>query len=172
VDTGAAIRVSVDWEKAEGAASGEVSVTGAGTIVTVQVAVEWTDITNVPPMTFIQTHNTVSIEAEHTTNRVAKSGAEWKTINNYGRTLSSVKRFPAGSSFDRPEEAPYLEYRLLVHQDGEYSLTAYIAPTNQLSPVRGLKYAAGFDGEPPSPQMRCRRVMRPATMTMSRGAVR
>lgn len=110
---------------------------------------EWTDITNVPPMTFIETQNTVSIEAEHTLNRVAKSGAEWKTINNYGRTLSSVKMFPAGSSFDQPEEAPCLEYRLLVHQDGEYSLTAYIAPTNQLSPVRGLKYAAGFDGEPP-----------------------
>lgn len=150
IDSGATIRVLVDWEKAEGAASGEVSVRGAGGTVTVQVALEWTDIINVPPMTFIQTHNTVSIEAEHTTNRVSKSGAEWKTINNYGRTLSSVKMFPAGSSFDQPEEAPYLEYRLLVHQDGEYSLTAYIAPTNQLSPVRDLKYAAGFDGETPA----------------------
>lgn len=31
----------------------------------------------------------------------------------------------------------------------EYTLTAYLAPTNNLSPVRGLKYAAGFDGETP-----------------------
>ncbi|AIQ59968.1 glycosyl hydrolase 115 family protein [Paenibacillus borealis] len=149
IDSGVTIRVSVDWEKVQGAASGHITLSGAGNTVTVQVTLEWTSLTNMPPVTFIETHHTVSIEAEHTASRVAKSGVEWKTISNYGRTLSSVKMLPAGISFDQPEEAPYLEYRLLVHQDGEYSLTAYIAPTNQLSPVSGLRYAAGFDGETP-----------------------
>ncbi|MNB80758.1 hypothetical protein D3C75_275250 [compost metagenome] len=57
--------------------------------------------------------------------------------------------YPDTASFSEPEQAPYLEYRLLIKRDGEYSLTAYIAPTNHLSPVSGLKYAAGFDGGEP-----------------------
>ena len=149
INTGVAIRVSVDWERIRGAASGQITLSGAGGTVAVQVEAEWTGITDVPPMTFIETHKIVSIEAEHALSRVSRSGVEWKIIANYGRTLSSVKMFPAGVSFGQPEHAPYLEYRLLVHQDGEYCLTAYLAPTNHLSPVSGLKYAAGFDRETP-----------------------
>lgn len=109
-------RDSVDWEKIRGAASGKISISGAGGTVTVIIDIEWTDITNVPPMTFIETHHTVSMEAVHAISRVSRAGVEWKTIENYGRTLSSVKMFPAGVSFGQPEKAPYLEYRLFVRQ--------------------------------------------------------
>ncbi|WP_245864392.1 hypothetical protein [Paenibacillus donghaensis] len=149
IESGETLQVSVDWEKADGTSTGEISISGAGGTVKVEAAVEWTDIQDVPPMTFIETHHVVSIEAEHTVSRVAKSGVEWKTINNYGRSLSSVKMFPDVVSFAQPEHAPYLEYRILVRQDADYSLTIYIAPTNNLSPTSGLRYAAGFDAETP-----------------------
>ncbi|MBW4084610.1 glycosyl hydrolase 115 family protein [Paenibacillus sp. S150] len=149
IDTGVTIEVSVDWEKAAGASSGLITLSGAGGTVNIEAAVEWTDLQNVPPMTFIETHHAVSIEAEHALNRVSRAGVEWRIIENYGRTLSSVKMFPDGAAFASPGHAPYLEYRLLVRQDGEYTLTAYIAPTNRLSPGGGLKYAAGFDHEAP-----------------------
>jgi hypothetical protein len=149
VDTVETIQVSVDWEKVRESVSGEITLSGAGDTVTVRAAVDWMDVQEVPPLTFIETHKVISIEAEHTVSRVAKSGVEWKTIENYGRTLSSVKMYPDGVSFEQPEHAPYLEYRLLVRQDGEYHLTSYMAPTNNLSQHSGLKYAAGFDsGEP------------------------
>ncbi|WP_379147404.1 glycosyl hydrolase 115 family protein [Paenibacillus sp. sgz500992] len=149
VDTGKTIQVSVDWEKAKGKESGEITLTGAGGTVRIDVSLDWFDHREVPPATFIEAHNIVAIEAEHALSRVSKSGVEWRIIENYGRSLSSVKMFPDGASFAGPEHAPYLEYRILVRQDGEYTLTAYLAPTNNLSPVRGLKYAAGFDGETP-----------------------
>ncbi|MHA6529507.1 glycosyl hydrolase 115 family protein [Paenibacillus sp. BAC0078] len=149
LDTGETIQVTVDWEKTAGTSSGEITFSGAGETVKVTAAVEWTDIQNVPPMTFIEAHDVVSMEAEHALCRVSKSGVEWKIIGNYGRSLSSVKMYPHDASFGQPEHAPYLEYRILVHRDGDYSLTAYIAPTNHLSPVSGLKYAAGFDSETP-----------------------
>ncbi|KAI7258514.1 glycoside hydrolase family 115 protein [Hortaea werneckii] len=149
IEAGETIRISVDWGKVQGTASGKIILSGAGGTVTVTADIEWNDITNVPPMTFIETHHTVSIEAEHAISRVSRAGVEWKTIENYGRTLSSVKMFPAGVSFGQPEKAPYLEYRVLVQQDGEYRLTAYLAPTNHLSPASVLKYAAGFDGVAP-----------------------
>lgn len=149
VEAGELISVSVDWDKIGGPASGEITLTGAGGTVTVRTAVDWIDVQEVPPLTFIETHNVISIEAEHALTRVSQSGVEWRIIEHYGRTLSSVKMYPDAVSFAQPEQAPYLEYRLLVRQDGAYTLTAYIAPTNNLSQVSGLKYAAGFDNGTP-----------------------
>lgn len=149
IESGVGILVSVDWEKVNETSTGEITISGAGGTVKVKADVDWIDIQDVPPMTFIETHNIVSIEAEHALNRVSKSGVEWKIIDNYGRSLSSVKMFSDGVSFGQPENAPYLEYRVLVQQDAYYCLTTYIAPTNNLSPTSGLKYAIGFDAEPP-----------------------
>lgn len=149
IKAGETLQVSVDWEKVHEISTGEITLSGAGGIVKVNVAVDWTDIQDVPAMTFIETHNRVSIEAEHTSSRVAQSGVEWKTIANYGRYLSSVKMFPDTVSFEQPENAPYLEYQVLVQQNADYSLTAYIAPTNNLSQFSGLKYAVGFDAQTP-----------------------
>ncbi|WP_232381096.1 glycosyl hydrolase 115 family protein [Paenibacillus tianjinensis] len=149
VEEGETIAVSVDCEKIGESASGEITITGAGGTVKVTAAAVWMDVREVPPLTFIETHNVISIEAEHTLRRVAKSGVEWKTIENYGRTLSSVKMYPDGVSFQQPEHAPYLEYSVLVTRNGEYSLTSYLAPTNHLSLTSGLKYAAGFDNGTP-----------------------
>lgn len=146
VDTGETIRVSVDWAKLEGASTGQITISGAGGRVEVKVAAEWIGLENIPPITFVESHHVVAIEAEHALSRVSKSGVEWRIIGNYGRSLSSVKMFPNGVSFGQPEQAPYLEYRIVVQQDGEYRLTVHTAPTNHLSPSSGLKYAAGFDG--------------------------
>ncbi|MDF9842550.1 MULTISPECIES: glycosyl hydrolase 115 family protein [unclassified Paenibacillus] len=145
-ETGEAITVSVDWDKVQGACSGDIVISGTGGTITVSAEIDWIDLSGVPRGTFVETHHVISIEAEHTVNRISADGVEWKTISSYGRTLSSVKMYPDTVSFSEPERSPYLEYRVFIRQDGEYSLTAYAAPTNHLSPVSGLKYAAGFDG--------------------------
>jgi len=98
-----------------------------------------------PGMTFVEAHRVVSIEAEHTAKRVAKSNVEWKTIDHYGKTLSSVKMFPTTVSFERVEDAPYLEYRIYVQEAGEFILTVYTAPTNNLSDTNRLKYGVSLD---------------------------
>lgn len=149
IESGETFLVSVDWEKVHEAVTGEIIISAAGSTVEVKVEVDWIDLQDVPPMTFIETHNIVCIEAEHALTRVSKSGVEWKIIENYGRSLSSVKMFSDGVSFGQPENAPYMEYRVLVRQDADYNLTSYIAPTNNLSPVSGLRYAVGFDTETP-----------------------
>lgn len=148
-ETAETITVSVDWDKVQGACSGDIVISGAEGTVTVRAEIDWIDLNGVPPKTFVETHDVVSIEAEHTVTRVMADSVEWKTVNSYGRTLSSVKMYPDTVSFSEPARSPYLEYRVSIRQDGEYSLTAYVAPTNHLSPVCGLKYAAGFDGHNP-----------------------
>lgn len=155
VYTGENIFVSIDWDLLMEAAGAPSESNGVITIrcghdrVDVNVTARVIDIEGLPEMTFVETHDVVSIEAEHTADRVAKSGVEWKVIENYGRSLSSMKMFPTTVSFNNVEEAPYLEYRFYIDEDGEYQLTTYTAPTNNLSVDSRLRYAVSFDGADP-----------------------
>ena len=141
VHDGIMIEAAVDWERLTESAEGTLTIKGAGHKVEVRVQAEVIDVQGIPEGTFIETGGIVSIEAEHTVRRAAVPQAEWKVIEGYGRTLSSLKMFPTTVSFPRPEEAPYLEYRIWIKEDGDYTLTAYTAPTNNLSHDSRLRYA-------------------------------
>ena len=149
ISLGKTIKVSIDWSKVSQTSNGFITVTGAGKTVQINITAEVIDINGLAEKTFVETHDVVSIEAEHFVNTTAKSNVGWSILQNYGRTLSSVKMFPTTVSFERPEEAPYLEYLLKVNEDVEYTLTTYTAPTNNLSEKSRLKYAVAFDGETP-----------------------
>lgn len=143
------IAVSIDWDQLSTAEKGIVAISGNGQTVLVHVTAEVLDTSGIPAMTFVEAQGVVSIEAEHTVNRTAKSGAEWVVLKDYGRTLSSVKVLPTTMSFTKPEDAPFLEYSVYVAADQEYILTAYCAPTNNLSRTSRLRYAISFDGGTP-----------------------
>ena len=147
ISNGKTINISIDWSKVSKTLAGYITISGAGKIVKINVTAEVIDTYDLPKMTFIETHDVVSIEAEHVSNNIEKAKASWKVIENYGRTLSSVKMFPTTVSFEKVEDAPYLEYLLKVNMDSEYILTTYIAPTNNLREKSRLKYAVAFDGE-------------------------
>lgn len=144
--SGKNIMVSIDWDKVSNNSEGYITIYGTGGKVQVNVTAEFINTDNLPAMTFVETHGVVAIEAEHAANMIAKSNVEWKVIKNYGRTLSSVKMFPTTVSFVRPEDAPYLEYLIEVSEDKEYTLTTYVAPTNNLYKKSRLKYGVSFDG--------------------------
>lgn len=149
IQIGKTINVSVDWDKVSTTSSGQITITGNGQTVKVNVKAEIHNISNLEKKTFVETHGVISIEADHTSNRVAKSNVKWETIQHYGRTLSSVKMFPSTVSFEKVEDAPYLEYKLQVKEDGEYTLTTYTAPTNNLSVNSRLRYGISFDEDTP-----------------------
>lgn len=150
ISDGKTIMVSVDWNKVSKTSNGFITIFGAGEKVKVDVTAEVIEVDGLPNMTFVETHDVISIEAEHAVSKVSKSNVEWKVLENYGRTLSSVKMFPTTVSFEKIEEAPYLEYSLRVNEEAEYTLTTYVAPTNNLSEKSRLKYAVAFDGEIPT----------------------
>lgn len=149
VREGITLQVSVDWDHVAKKSAGILTITGNGQKADIKVTAEIIDTSGIPEMFFPEINKIISIEAEHTLNRVPGSGAEWRVIENYGRTLSSVKMFPATVSFERTEEAPYLEYGIHVYDDGEYMLTVYTAPTNNLSFQSRLRYGISFDGAEP-----------------------
>jgi hypothetical protein len=150
VFSGNIIKVSIDWDKVSKTSSAFITISGAEQTVQINVTAEVIYTEGLQEMTFVETHDVVAIEAEHASNIVAKSNVEWKVIENYGRTLSCVKMFPSTVSFEKPEDAPYLEYIIKTNEDLEYTLTTYVAPTNNLFEKSRLKYAVSFDGETPT----------------------
>lgn len=142
------LSVSVDWDKLNKGAEGNITITSScGNTVLVSITAEFTDTNGLEAMTFVEAYDIVSIEAEHFSSNIAKAGVEWKVINNYGRSLSSLKMFPTTTSFEKAEDAPYLEYKLYLDEDADYTLTVFTAPTNNLSYNSRLRYAVSFDGE-------------------------
>jgi hypothetical protein len=149
IENGKAIEISIDWTIVSKTSSGVITILGAGEILEVKVKAEVIDIEGLPNMTFVETHDVVAIEAEHTSNNVPKTNVSWKVIDNYGRSLSSVKMFPTTVSFEKVEDAPYLEYKINVNENLLYTLTTYVAPTNNLCVNGRLRYAVAFDEETP-----------------------
>ncbi|NLJ97221.1 MAG: hypothetical protein GX321_08710 [Clostridiales bacterium] len=147
--SGDVIEVHIDWDKITKSSNGVITITAESDKVEVNVNAQVIDTQGLDEMTFVEAHDYVSIEAEHFTSRESKAGVEWKVIDNYGRSLSSLKMFPTDVSFEKPEEAPYLEYTLYVDEDADYILTTYTAPTNNLSHTSRLKYGVQFDNNTP-----------------------
>lgn len=146
IQSGEVIKVSIHWNAISKTSSGVITICGAGETVKVNVTVEVIDTNGLQNMTFVETHDVISIEAEHTSSNVAKSNVEWKVIESYGRSKSSVKMFPTTVSFENTEDAPYLEYIINVNEDLEYIMTTYVAPTNNLHENSRLRYGVSFDG--------------------------
>ncbi len=92
----------------------------------------------------------ISIEAEHPTGTRDESGVGWRSISDYGRTLSSMTLFPVTAESARPPHAPLLEYRVYVRSGGAGTVEAYLAPSLPIVPARGLRYAVSVDEAPPS----------------------
>ena len=147
------IDLLVEWSKIpeeEKQAEGQLVINGAGKAVIVPIRAVRYDISRLPEKTFVDTDGVIAIEAEHYTDNITLGGGEWKVIEDYGRTLSSMKVFPVTLDAKTPGvDAPYLEYRFVTKEAGNVTVYAYGAPTNNLSSETGMKYAVVIDDEKP-----------------------
>ena len=133
VNTQNTIGVEVDFDSLSDDAEGTLTIKGNSQTVTVNIMANVIDVSGMDNMTYVEAHDYVSIEASHYSDK--KSGntnEEWKEINNYGRTLSSMKVFPTTASFDSSDSAPYVEYKFYVDSSVKYSMQTQIAPSNNV----------------------------------------
>jgi len=98
---------------------------------------------------FVETNGYVSIEAEHFSRAAAPLNFAWKTIPDFGRTLSGVTLFPAAApSQNISANSPRLEYEMYLFTEGEASVDFIFAPTQAFQPG-GFRFAVSFDAETP-----------------------
>jgi len=149
--------VSVDWSRVPaGTTRGKITLAGAGATVTVGVtAFNPTEVTRASLQGFVEGAGVVSIEAEHTTKRTAVGSGRWVRVEDYGPTLSAMRATaPPDASAVTPASlasgrASCLEYRMYLFSTGRVDVSAFVAPSLNFLPHRGLQLAVSFDDEPP-----------------------
>ncbi|HWT26390.1 MAG TPA: hypothetical protein VN131_00490, partial [Mobilitalea sp.] len=147
------VDVCIDWSKipaGKKSVDGNLTINGTGKTVVIKVKADVYDVSRLPKNTFVDTNGVISIEAEHYSENVSLGGGEWKVIDDYGRSLSSMKVFPTELAVKKPGvDSPYLEYHFTANETGKMTLYTYCAPTNNLSADLGMKYSVAIDDEKP-----------------------
>jgi glycosyl hydrolase family 115 (putative glucuronidase)/glycosyl hydrolase family 115 len=145
--------VNLDWTKVPpGDSDGEVKIKGVDeTVVTVKLHAfrpqtpsrgSWNG--------FVEGNGYVSIESTRFTKKVDGAAARWESIDDLGRTGSSMSVFPVTAASATPgQNAPYLEYKMYLFDSGNVGVESILSPSLNFVPGRGLRYAISFDDEPP-----------------------
>ncbi|MBQ9120504.1 MAG: glycosyl hydrolase 115 family protein [Lachnospiraceae bacterium] len=112
----------------------------------------------------------LALRADAYEQSVAMAGAEYRKIEGYGREYGAMKayRIAENSATENTDiqmaagkkaeqwislresrtpgiDAPYLEYSFYMIEPSEVTITAYTAPTNQLSAMTGMQYGVQVD---------------------------
>lgn len=147
--------LSVDWSKVRSNKTGTVVIKGNGQTVKLNVTTSYTEYKEKGIGTHFESQDVVTIEGEeYITAKPSANGVSWGRIDGYGRYQSAMKMFPTTESFttrtgettevktgnqtrivtayEAPTDAPYMEYRVYVDEDSDYTFTAYTTTTNNI----------------------------------------
>lgn len=146
------INVSIDWSKTEtGLNNAEVHIQGTGWGgAKIQLAAVKPATT--PTQGFVEADGYIAIEAASGKTVANNKQAWWQEIPGHGRTYSSMSAMTVPDyQTGAVTQAPYLEYPLFFHSTGSFTLHSIVAPTLDLVPGRGLRFAVALNNNPPQP---------------------
>ncbi|MFI5892384.1 glycosyl hydrolase 115 family protein [Actinoplanes sp. NPDC051513] len=127
--------VTVDWRRApSGTRSVPITITGAGSTVTVQAPVSRPAV---PPAGFLEANGYVAIEADH----YSRKTGQWQLLPGIGKTGNGLTPLSA--------DGARLDYTMTLTSSGPLQVSAYLSPRNNVLPTDGLKYAVSIDGATP-----------------------
>ena len=141
------IGISVNFEMIEQDSKGQVIIKGNGQEVTINITATLVDVSGFDEKTYVDLNDCISIDASNfASSSSGSNGEEWKVIDDYGRTGSSIKVFPTTAKFYDMNEAPYVEYKVNILKGGRYNLRTYVVPSNNVDrSVVEMKFAISID---------------------------
>jgi hypothetical protein len=134
VKTSERIKLSVDKSRLTEKVTGTFTVESVGygkAVVTVVAApgIEKTGEAVDTEGVFVESDGCICMEAQHYASKTDVAAGGFKVLSPYGRNGSAVKVFPSTADFTEEAERPFLEYRFMALEDGEYELCFELAPT-------------------------------------------
>ncbi len=140
--------VGIDWSKVKENKVGKITITGADASVDIAVTAKVTDVSGLDEKTYVEEHDIISIDVSNYTDKKAgEEGADFAILKHYGKSNVAAKAYPTTKRFENYAQAPYLEYKIYVDSDGEYTLQTYTAPSNNVDWNEvTLRYGISVDG--------------------------
>ena len=134
VQTQDTFEVSVDWSKVTGDKSAFVTVQSGNNKVIVKVNAKVMDVSKLDDKTYVYAKGYASVmPGNYTAKKANEEGADILVMNGYGRMEQSLKIQPANKRYAQDvSKAPYAEYRVYLPSEGDYKVTVYSAPSNNL----------------------------------------
>jgi hypothetical protein len=150
IEVSQSIQVKIDWSKVKtGLNVGEVHVQGTG----------WggakIKVSAVKPKTaatsgFVEADGYIALDAASAKVQGNNKHSWWQLIPGHGRGEASMAAMTELDYQTKDiRKAPYLEYPLYFHSTGEFTLHSVIAPTLDLVPGRGLRFAVALNNDAP-----------------------
>ncbi|MFH9673807.1 glycosyl hydrolase 115 family protein [Streptomyces sp. NPDC017405] len=140
------LEAEVDWSRAPARrAEATLTVTGAGTSVTVGCVAEGTPVHGARG--FVEAGGYVAVDAGHYDRAVGR----WRRVDGICRTGAGMTPWPVTSPSRTPGgSSPRLEYEVtLLSAPAEVTVWAYLSPRNPALPgVQGLRYGVSLDDGP------------------------
>lgn len=120
----------------------------AETVVAVDISAKATDITGLPKKTYLVRNGMIVMEAKNFCNMTNTEKGSFALMEGYGKYASAVKVFPSTAVFAAEEEKPFVWYRCLIEEAGEYEVELVVAPTNSVVNKQSINaYVQVKDGE-------------------------
>ncbi len=126
--------VAIDWKRVpEGRHDGTVTFTGVGQTVSVPLrVVNDGERARNRSRGHVEANGYVSIDAAHFDGRVARSGADWRTVRGLGRRGAAVEAVPSTATpitTDVTTRAPELRYRVRFTSAGTFPVRVFRLPS-------------------------------------------
>ncbi len=83
-----------------------------------------------PELTFLERNGVIAIGAEHFYRKTDTAKGSFQVMEGYGKFGSGVKVFPGTAAFGEEEEKPWIHYRFVISEAGEYQVELLTAPSN------------------------------------------
>lgn len=157
INTETRVTVSINWNKApKGKLEGSVFIKGTGwggAKITIR-AFHPKSMAKVKG--FVEADGYISIEAASGNSKEANIpnqsvNQRWQEIPLHGRTHSSMSSFSDNIDLSIIDynKAPFIEYDLHIFTVGKIDIHTLVAPTLNIVPDRGLRFAIAIDNEKP-----------------------
>ena len=117
------------------------------TAVAVEVSARSIDVSGLPYKTHLEKKGIIAMDAGDFFEKKDTVKGTFNVLEGYGKYGTGVKVFPSTAVFTMEEEKPYLSYRFLVEDAGEYEAELVVAPTNSVVNKQSVNVALQVNGE-------------------------
>lgn len=124
--------LTYDSSKLTGEEQVRLLIKDAETTVALDVSARAIDTKGLPAKTHLEKKGIIAMNAGNFFEKKDTDKGAFEVLTDYGKYGTGVKVFPSTAVFGMEEEKPYLHYRFMVEEAGEYEAQLVVAPTNSV----------------------------------------